>query len=114
MAEETIEITRTVRVPVSDDEDAPTIRLQRGWVMRIVPDDHPTAPVSRSARVLGESFAQRVQDVLGGGVQALPGGEYLFAAKYNSIDQVRAASDEELLSLNGIGPKTLDDLREAL
>jgi DNA uptake protein ComE-like DNA-binding protein len=40
--------------------------------------------------------------------------EALVAAGYEKLDGVREASDEELLAVKGIGPKTLKDIRGAV
>ena len=37
----------------------------------------------------------------------------LISAGYTSADQVRAASDDDLLAIDGIGPKTVEVIRNA-
>lgn len=40
--------------------------------------------------------------------------ELLIEAGYETIEELHEASDEELLDIKGIGPKTLEEVREAL
>ena len=42
------------------------------------------------------------------------GREELLANGYDTDDKVHAASDDELLAIDGIGPKTLEKIRAAL
>ena len=52
----------------------------------------------------GSAFGAMLNDSIMGAV---------FDAGYNTLDKLRAASDEDLLAIDGIGPATLDKIRSA-
>ena len=70
------------------------------------------APASVSAeQILAEDVTpiQRLTEVFGAKIAAA-----LLLAGYASIDQVAAASDDELLAIKGIGDSALGQIRTAL
>lgn len=48
------------------------------------------------------------------GLSSLPENLRGLLAKYKTSDEVRKATDDELLALDGVGPATLRKIREAL
>lgn len=64
-------------------------------------------------RILERSGWRRV-GTPAGLAEDLPGRDVLAAHGYTSAEMVRAARDDDLLALPGIGPATLAKLREAL
>lgn len=45
--------------------------------------------------------------------EGFPGAELLIAAKLGTVEKVKAASDEDILAIDGIGDGTLAKIREA-
>jgi hypothetical protein len=63
---------------------------------------------------MGNPLEEASAGVAGGGELAgFPGADALVAGGFDSREKIRAASDEDLLALEGIGEATLKKIREA-
>lgn len=87
------------RTWATDNADIVARLVRRGWV---AVDALPSpAPVVASPLELAGRDGGQVA-------------ELLRAAGYTTLEQIRAASDESLLAINGIGARRLADIRTAV
>jgi hypothetical protein len=83
----------------------------------VTPDDYSVeAPEHVTVVVEFEDAQTQPQGNPFEGIKGLSGelGEAMVNAGIGSVDALRAAPDEALLAINGIGPKTLEAIREQL
>lgn len=53
-------------------------------------------------------------DALGVAIESKPAARLLIEAGFDTLEKLRGATDNELLDLNGVGPKAVEKLREWL
>ena len=92
------------RTWATDNADIVARLVRRGWV---VVDASPSPAPVVAAPVAAAPLELTGRD--GGQVV-----ELLRAAGYTTLEQIRAASDESLLAINGIGARRLADIRTAV
>jgi hypothetical protein len=68
--------------------------------------------VDANGKLLEAEDAESVPGSGSGNLDGFPGGSILLAAGFDSPEKIRAASDEDLLALDGIGEGTLKKIRE--
>ncbi len=87
------------RTWATDNADIVARLVRRGWVVAdALPSPAPV--VAAPLELTGRDGGQVV--------------ELLRAAGYTTLEQIRAASDETLLAINGIGARRLADIRTAV
>lgn len=93
---------------VIPDEDRE--RLERLGVL-VEDDGEEEGPTGRTSRAT-PSTDPRIRRAMGGGLpDGFPAKDDLEAGGFTSVDQVKAASDDELLAVSGVGDVTLKRIR---
>ncbi len=87
------------RTWATDNADIVARLVRRGWVV-VDALPSPAPVVAAPLELAGRDGGQVV--------------ELLRAAGYTTLEQIRAASDETLLAINGIGARRLADIRTAV
>lgn len=97
---------------VLPDEDQE--RLKRLGVLVDEEGEEEEAPERATSRAT-PSTDPRIRRALGGGglPDGFPGKDDLEAEGFTSVEKVKAASDDELLAVNGVGDVTLKRIRKA-